>query len=132
MADISASMHAALTGDAGVAALVGARVYPVQAPQEAPAPFIVFGRVATQRFPTLDDRRGLAQPRIEVGCWAETFDAARALANAVRLALDGLRGTVAGIEVLATRLDAERDDRNDEAHLYRCGLEFVITHREGI
>ncbi len=133
MADLAAALFARLSTDAAVAALVAQRIYPIIAPQEAATPFIVQARSSTQRFTALSGPGGLAQARVEISAWADTFDACRALADAVRLALDGFSGSAGGVVIRASRLDAERDGRNDEAAstgLFVAALDFVITYEE--
>jgi hypothetical protein len=71
-------VYAALAANAGVAALVGTRIYPEQAPDEAELPLVVYTVKAGEALDGL------------IGMWPCT--AAEALGVAVRAALDGYDG----------------------------------------
>jgi hypothetical protein len=107
------AVYTLLKDAAGVAALVAGRVYPLQAPQNATAPFIVYQRISSRRVRSVDGPSGLAQPRIQVDAYAATYAGAKALASAIRTALDGYRGTVAGVRVGAIALVSDTDFLED-------------------
>lgn len=86
---IGGIVYAALTGDATVGALVGTRVYPEQAPDEADLPLIVYGvRVGE----SVDGSAQMWQCTVTVSCYAATDAGAEALATAVSTVLDGYNG----------------------------------------
>ena len=87
------SIYEALSGHAPLTALVGTRIYPVDAPQASPLPRVVFARQETQNLAHLGGRGSHDQVQVAVMCFAETSEAVRGVASAVRNALDGLIGS---------------------------------------
>jgi hypothetical protein len=79
---------ARLKATPGVTALVGTRVYPMEAPQGAPTPWIVYQRVSTNPFGVLRGSSGLDDPRVQFNAWADTYSTAYAVAIQVRQSLD--------------------------------------------
>lgn len=89
---------AELLADAAVSALVSARVFRLL-PQNVTYPAISYQRISTERFNTLDGPNDLTQIRIQVDSWAATYAAVKALATAVRQALNGVRPLLGGVTV---------------------------------
>ncbi len=106
---VETAIVALLLGDSDVTALVGTRVEPVQTSQTLIRPNVVYQRVTTSRVHTQDGATGLADCRLQVSCWADTYAAAKTLADKVRLALDAYKGTAAGITVDGIFLQDEGD-----------------------
>lgn len=85
---IEADLVALLKADGAVAALAGTRIFPEPAPQGVAFPAITYRRISGQRDYSLDGHTGLATARFQFDCWAMLFAQARALADAVSLALE--------------------------------------------
>jgi hypothetical protein len=98
-----------------VAKLVGFQVYPIAVPKTAVLPFCVYKRNNITRETALVGP--LYQPlvNLQIASWALYYDAARELADEVRLALDGRIGTLAGVTISDIRLVSETDDYLDPA-----------------
>jgi hypothetical protein len=101
-------LAAVLTSDTGVAAMVGARVYPVIAPADAAIPFVTWRRAAVQREHSLSGPTGLPKVLLSVDAFAETYEAVRELADRIRLSLDGYGG-VASNSVLVNHVSLENE-----------------------
>ena len=83
MSDLDTLVYDALTDDAGVAALVVARVYPAgTVPQNPTRPYIVISSTETPLYASTT-----SQAAIAVQCRAATLDSSRAIADAVRACL---------------------------------------------
>jgi hypothetical protein len=82
------ALVARLKSTPGVTALVGTRIFPMEAPQGAVTPWIVYQRVSTNTFSVLRGRSSLDDPRLQYTVWADTYSSARAVATQVRLSLD--------------------------------------------
>lgn len=77
------SLYAALTGSAGVTALVASRIYPDAVPQDINLPAVAFTRTSTEYLPTIHNLIPVAETAtLEVWCMAETRAGAEALASA--------------------------------------------------
>lgn len=104
-----------------VTGLVGARIYPMQMPQGTVLPAVTYQRISTVRAQGFAGSLGLADPRIQIDAWAETYPVAKALGHAVRQALDGY--TAPGVAALI--LD-ERDLIDAEGRRHRVSQDFSL------
>ena len=118
-----------LTADAGVAALVGDRVFTEVLPQAPTVPAVVFAQVAGDEDVALDGPTGVGSRRVQIDAWAKSRAEATALALAVRAALAGHSGAAAGFEVHGVFLLTERWDFEPETSLYRTSQDYEVwTH----
>jgi hypothetical protein len=132
------ALYARLSGYASLTALVGARIYPLRAPQTAPLPYVVYQRISTIRWSAMGVDTGLARPRMQLTAWASTPAAAKAVKEQVRAALQRWRGTAANVTILDSFLADERDLVDEEqqeagrgeAGAYGASLDVLIPHRE--
>lgn len=67
---IESDLHTVLSGHAGLAALVSARIYPNKLPQEVDYPAIVFQKISGDRISGLGGTHGLRNPRFQITCWS--------------------------------------------------------------
>src|SRR5690606_22449936 len=76
-----------------VQALVGTRIFPVGGrPDKGPKaalPAITYQRVSNRRLTSHEGSLGASQLLVQLSCWARAWNEARAVAAAVRQALDG-------------------------------------------
>ena len=104
-----AAVRSALVADAGVAAIIGSKVYPILAPASADLPFVTWRRIGVQRQQSLSGPIGMPSVLLSVDLFAETYEAVRELADAVRLCLDGWGGTANNVRVANVSLTNEAD-----------------------
>lgn len=126
---LSSALFAALTGSSGVSALVGTRVFPDLAPQDAAVPLLVVTVVSDVAEQTLSGGIAgtLANARVQVDAYAKTRLGAEALAVEALLALGNLKTAKTrpgGLDVWA--VGPGRHLYDDEAQLYRVVLEFNV------
>jgi hypothetical protein len=84
------ALYSRLSTTDGVTALVGTRIFPMEAQQNSATPYITYQKITPHFLPTL--RRGalpLAGPNLQVNSWADTYATAKAVALEVRRSLDG-------------------------------------------
>lgn len=132
MAEVEEAVYAILTGDAGVAALAGDRVYPQEIPQDVALPAVAYARVSTRRARRHGGAgvgRRLARARVQVNCEAGTYGAAKGLAAAVVGALDGVMVTVAGVEVQGSWIENEGDEYGETGKVYGVRHDFMLWFR---
>jgi hypothetical protein len=99
-----------LSTDAGVSALVGTRVYPTKAPQDAPLPCIIYQRFSDAAEHTQAGACDLASAFYQVDIIGENASSAAAVAEAVRNAMDGMRNvTAGGFYIRSAHLTSEDD-----------------------
>jgi hypothetical protein len=98
-----------LLADGTVTGLVGTRIYPLQAPQDADLPALVYQRISGPRDQTQSGPSGLVEARMQLTYLGATYSEAKSVAEAVRGSIDGFSGTMGGIAVNACQLDNEID-----------------------
>jgi hypothetical protein len=127
------AIYARLSADAPLAALVGTRIYPVEAPQGVARPYVVHSRQDTVNMARLGPSPRGPWDRVDLAvmAFADTAEAARAVAAAVRDALDGFSGDgVIGSSRLVGRLQSRLDDAQADPALKSDALLFRILATE--
>ncbi len=127
---IEAALYSKLTGDAGVAALVGNRVYPMHMPQAGTLPALVYERISTVRNYAHNGQQSPTTVRMQVDSIATTLATARSCADAVLAALSGYVGTVGTVDVRSCFADNEINLPDEETGLARVIQDFLITFME--
>lgn len=90
MSALHTDLYEALRDGANTAALVSGRVYPGEMPQNVTLPAVLYFRVSGVRLYSHQGASGLDEARVQVECWAATYDGAQVLATAVRKDLEAL------------------------------------------
>jgi len=117
---------ARLTGYPALAALVGNRVYPLVLPQNVALPAMTYQRISTLRVRSHSGPSGLAHPRFQFACWADSYAEAANVTRVLRLALDGFKLTPGG----AALSENEIDDYEAETGRWRINADYIIWHSE--
>jgi hypothetical protein len=102
--------------------------FPNVVPKGTRAPFVTYNRVSTPRLRDFDGPTGNAMPTFRVDVYALDFDEARALANSIRIKLDGYRDAVVQSCALINEMDLS--DLTSNSALSRVQLEFKVSHKE--
>jgi len=124
---IEKAIRSILIADTTVKAIT-TRCYPGVIPQSPTYPLIVYYKVTGMRDHHLQGPSGLAHPRFQVEAWATTYDAAKALANAIREALDGYSGTQGTVVIGSILIESERDVYEDAVSCHRVIMDFFVWH----
>lgn len=132
---ISEGLFAHLSGNAGVAALVSTRIFPLIIPQRSAEtilrqPCLVYSRVDVQRQQRFCETDGLVRSSFQLDCYAREYDDSNAVAAATRAALIDFRGMMGSVEVKAVFLDSQSDMVEPDPGLYRIVQRFVVWHEE--
>ena len=136
MGNLEAGLVHKLKNTAAVSALVGTRIYPLRLPQTVTFPAVVYQRVSTVYIHTHGAAGVMPQARMQITCWADTIEGARALGVVVRQALDGVHGVTWGsgsgktAEIEFSLVMGERmTDLSDETKLAYVQLDFQIMYK---
>lgn len=130
MAGIEEGLYDYLKNYAGISSLVSSRIYPMVMPDEAVFPNLVYQKISGIRSASHDGHSGLAHPRFQISCWAETYPAAKMLARQVVLALHGYTGLMGTVKCQAAFIDNETDDLDEGTKLFRVIVDVLIWHAE--
>lgn len=107
------ALYARLTGHAGLSALIGTRLYPNVAPQNATMPYGVYQRISGPRDYHLGGSSRFLQALIQVSWVGGTYASAKACAEQARLAMDGYSGTVTSGSDSLVVTSAQVEDQPD-------------------
>jgi len=132
---IGEAVKALLEFDAGVSALVGDRCYPNSAPQNSTLPYIVYTVISDVRVQSMTGLSGLASPRIQFDCFASTYGGAKAVAEAVKVALAGYADTIGSVAINGILLVDDSDLFEPPASgasvgTYRVSMDFIVWWSE--
>lgn len=122
-----------LSGDAGVTAIVGTRIFSTQAPQGTTLPCIVYARDLNSRGPYMHMRgmTGIARTTFAVSCLGTSLLSVRNLSRAVRIALQYKQSASIRLAVVKGDDDTtEQQGGGEQLPIYRTDLSVEITHSE--
>lgn len=111
--------------DATVSGLIGSRFYPVL-PQTPTLPACTYFRVSHY----VPDEIPFPTARIQVTCWGTSRAEARELAEAVRLAGSGFKGTRHGMRVKYAKHENDLDLRDPTTGYHTVPVDFKVIYRE--
>ena len=118
-----------LEASTALTALVADRIQWGRREQASILPAVTLNKVTGGPLYADEGEVGLAEHRIQIDCWGDSFASATAIARAVHAQLSGY--TDANFEYIS--LDAERDlsegGANQANYEYRTSMDFVILHK---
>lgn len=128
---LEADLWTLLTNDAGIAALIDERLYPLLIPQDLDTPALAYQVISAPGIYSHETGDvGLVRARVQITAQAATYDLLHALLYAVRAAVTGYRGTVGSTHFQAIFIDNLRQDWA-ETFLRPTGrIDLVIWYRE--
>ena len=109
-------------------------IFPVQMPQGAPLPSIVYTRIAGHEIDTLDGRGELKVSRIQFSAYANHYGEADAAAILAKEAFVGFRGKLPDAEeteVDQVMLVLETDSFDHTLKIYQVSFDVEIWFRNG-
>ena len=117
-----------------VSAMVGTRIFPVggrpdKGPQAA-LPAITYQRVSNRRLTSHEGSLGASQPLVQLSCWAKTWSEVRALAAAVRCALDGWVDYSTDPPIHGVTIEGDLDEYDSDARVYHVPLTIRVRAGE--
>ena len=114
-----------LLANAGVAALVGRRIYPITAPQGGAVPYIVVHLISERDDFVLAGHAGYPEARVSVDCRSTKSTEAQMIGEAVKAALQPLHlAPSAGVTVSFRKEGSDYSDYADESQIYRRIMDF--------
>lgn len=126
---IEDAIYTHATDDAGISALIGARIYPGYASQNTTVPYIVYQRISSVPINLLAADTDITEARWQFNCYGTSYPSAVAVVEAVRTAFARYSGTVASIEILDVFIENVVDRYDDEQKLFQIAVDMLIQHR---
>lgn len=128
---IESDLFAKVTGNAGVSALIGTRFTPLLLDQNSAFPAAVYQFISGTHEESMQGSSGLAAGRLQVSAYGVTPKDSRDVAEAIRLVLHGLSGTVGTTDNVAILiLDGPRDGYEDEIKRFRRDYDYQVHYHE--
>ena len=109
-------LYAALSGLAGLTALVGLRIYPDALPENTPLPAVVFVRAGTNPIYTIGGQLVAEDVRLAITGWAKTRTEVEPVGDQIRLAL----------EAAGYPIDDRSSGFDNEVGLFAVTIEFEM------
>jgi len=132
MAEVEAGIFARLSGQAGVTNLVGKRIYGGIAPQDSTMPHITYFKVSEYQPHSMIVDSGPIRPRIQVDIWSTGYGQSKAIARAVRTALQDYSGTTGGITFQRIFFEDENElpeiDPGTQAVTHHVAQDYFAWH----
>jgi len=126
-------IYTKLTNTAGVTALVSTRIRPSRAAQTDVYPYIIYEKISEPSLQSKDGNSGWYKARYQLSMLATSLASVQAIADAVRTALDGAGGTIAGFTVQRITFVDERDIFNDNSAIdgvYMLQQDYFLTFQD--
>ncbi len=136
--DLESAIIAQLLDHTGLSTLVGARIYPVIAPQGAARPYVLIQRISTPRSYTMDNK-AVVDSRIQIIIKSDTYGSSKSIAEQVKSALQHQMGSLGSDTKtypilwcrLVNEIDTEEQDLvNDARTVFGQLLDFKIMYNE--
>jgi len=101
------------------------RIYPVLLPQGTVAAFpaVTYQRISADRVYSLSGYSTLENAKMQIDCWATSFETVKDLGNKMRQVVDGATA-------FASNLISDQDLYEDEVQVYRVSMDFSLWNRE--
>lgn len=133
-------IHGLLSGNAAVNTATGGRIYPIHAAQNDAFPYITYQLIAEVPDRTLAGQAGSCRSLIQVNVQDRGkggYGRVKDLANKVRLALSGFRGTVGDDHVQGIQYVSGRDEPTPpgdatDHHYYGVQMDYRVWHTQAV
>ena len=139
MAFLDEAIVALLKANSPINTVVGGRIYPIKAPDNAVMPMITYQRVSNLRESMITgEQPKLTETLFQLDIWVSQYtgqnsgiSTLRTISKNVRELLDAYRGTTSGVDIQAIMSENEFDYPWDEvAKIYGVTQRYRIFHRE--
>jgi hypothetical protein len=125
-------LYAILVADASIADQIGTRIYPANVPVDDTFPRVVYARTGHKAYHDLDGVAVYNITALRLDCQARTFAAAKALADAVEVRLNGYRSVPDGIDKIRVEDVAHNAEPTVDAGnspIFVHSVEIVVSWR---
>lgn len=118
-----------LANYAGLSALISARVYASHLPQAVTLPAVAYHKMNSVPISVLSEDTDVFDTEFDIGCFANTYDEANAVALQVLTALQRYSGTNATVVILDCMIRGVNNSFETEFEIYETTVSILISHR---
>ena len=115
-----------LDNSTDLTAIVGTRIYPEVAQQDAPLPYLVYNISNNEPSDTKREPSKLDTANIEVNCYSTSYTEVIDMSVAVRAALDRVTGTYSGVNVQSIAYMNEVIDFDEGQRAYNVSSDYDV------
>lgn len=130
MALIEEALKTLITTGPAFVTLAGLAVYPGHIPQDAPLPAVAYQVVTSESNPTHDGAGKLMMRHVQFTIDAKAYSEVKAIAVALRVRLDGYRGTVDGCRIGAVLWENEFDGYGEASLLENIRQDYLVIYTQ--
>jgi hypothetical protein len=113
-----------------LAPVAGGKRFWVRAPQGTKPPYAVLQGISGVRDYHSQGASGLVESRVQIDCYAKTYDGVKDVARCVVALLSGRRvGIIQAIFVVSER-DLPAADAGEVTNLFRTSIDIMVHHKE--
>lgn len=127
---VEAAITARLLATAPLTALVGTRIYPSKAKQDGARPYLVYDLQGGSVLGTHDGGPSLRDGRLSFSVTANTYAETKAVTQALRGALLGLKEELSGVQVSVHTTYEDEDLYDDLLGVYVAVCDFELIWLE--
>lgn len=130
MALVEEFLYNRLKNFAGLSALIGSNVFHVKIPAGQTVPAVSYQKISANHVESMQGSSGLCFSSFQIDAWARESDDVKAIAEQVRLALQGYVTVYSGMQIFGINYMNELDLYDDDAEEFRVLMEYVVHHSE--
>lgn len=132
MADLEKSVRTRLLAHTGVANIISRRAWYSYLEIDAEMPTVTIQEISAVPEGVMGDDAGIVDGRVQVDSYAETRDAAKALGEQVRDALQRWRGSAAGSVLTFVGMNSGGVRFEPEGRIWRHRQDFSVWFTEAV
>lgn len=117
-----------LKDNSKISAIVGSRIYPTGLPQPPVFPAVTYSLIS--RSPTRDlSGTVFWNSRFQLTCWSMSYKEAKALAQSIKIAIDGYTDSIGDFKIIDSQIGNEVDLKEPETGLHYVPVDALIKHK---
>jgi hypothetical protein len=128
VATIEYAIKAIALADLTVAGLIGTRWYPDTLPENPIYPAVVYQQISQVTIGSHTETANLAQTRLQLTLWCNTFDQAITLRNAIRTVLNDYRGSSSGVRIDRCQWYSDLSTSDPITQKFNRFIDLMIWH----
>ena len=125
---LNSDLHTHLQTVAAITALVGTRIYRVNATQNAARPYIVFSRISEPGDYDHGGKTNWREARYQFDIVGDTVDSVTSVREALETALDAHSGTWGSRVIYLVTKDTDNDVHLEDTNRRQNSIDFLIQH----
>ena len=123
---IGTSLYTLLSGHAPLTAIIGTKLFPVEAPQGKENPMVIYGITGTQPQETKSSVSTEDWVTVEIVSYSNDYDQSQQIAKEVRNALDKKSGVIAGNTISDIVFQDFEDGWDTSRECYAPIMKFLL------